>query len=199
MKFKRLLAMVTFISLFGILNGRGAALSTAPEPRFDFKLLNGLSRDQLLTALDGIADSRNQEETEVLIELRRPSDGIHPKLAAIYISGLYRMEKAAPDLATMIDQRQDKQRNEDDGLTIWGGYPAADALVMIGNRAVPSLLHNLAVSDNQEVRRLSAGALTSILGANPAKATVRDAMTAPAYGTDGAMRNRLAAALNLVE
>ncbi len=162
----------------------------------DFDHFADMSRAELVSNLNNLGTDRTRLETELIAHLR----GAPPKqtkIAIVYLMGMYRMEGAVRDLATMIDFHDD-EAGISKHLPLWDEWPAAQALARIGGRAAPEMVHNLATSDTPKVRELSAVVLRVVMGAGPAKEAVSEAIAAERGEKNNIAAARLEASIPLL-
>ena len=154
------------------------------------------TRAELVDSLTRLSQERSDLESTLVVAL----DGEQPahlRIAAAYLLGRYRMEGGTTALARVIALRDEIAATEiNNRRSLWGEYPAADALAKIGRASVSPVLHNLAHSDDAKVRELSASVLRVVLGADGARSAILNAI-ADAL-PDQASASRLKAALPLV-
>ena len=87
------------------------------------------------------------------------------KSYAAYFLGEYRFPQAVNLLAKNISWEDKIRSNTERGSEwFWDRFPATQALVKIGNPAIPAVIRNLAESDDATFRRLSLSALYHIEG-----------------------------------
>jgi hypothetical protein len=129
-----------------------------------------MTRHELVQSLGKASEEKINLENEIVESLK--SNQPHEKMAAIFLSGIYRVPEAAPQLARMIDFR-DPQLEDDRKMSLWDQYPAAQALASIGIPAVSHMVGNLATGDDVNVRELSARVLRVVLGRDLAREAVR--------------------------
>jgi hypothetical protein len=112
-------------------------------------LLNKLEKDRMDTQrllLDKLAVVRTKED----------------KFAAAYLLGMYRMEGAVPKLSEFISLEAEETLN--DAIPRWHMYPIVDALIAIGNPAVPKMVENIENSGDPKVRELSGVVISYVEG-----------------------------------
>jgi hypothetical protein len=165
----------------------------------DFAAYQNMSRNTLAQKLEEMDESRINMEIAVTLELRKKDEPKQAKLAAIVIAGCFRFERVSPELAQMIDFNDDGYNGTATAVPLWDRYPAAQALLRIGNIAVPSLLSNLATSNDHLVRELSARSLWAILHAGPAKVALQEEIQRQADAKNDAAVARLMAAMPLLD
>ena len=103
--------------------------------------------------------SLNLNEIGNLLQSKLNSNDKEVQLCSAYLIGQYRFPEASElfvDNITLQDNRPQFAEK------LWGWYPAMDALVKIGNPAIPFLITKLTNSDDTEVRALALEALSRI-------------------------------------
>lgn len=83
---------------------------------------------------------------------------------AAFLLGYYRMDEAVNRLADFITLHDEEKEKENTRFPPWGPYPAEEALVRIGLRAVPRMIENIKTSPDEQVRSLSTEVVKSIYG-----------------------------------
>lgn len=114
------------------------------------KLLNQLSKD------------RSDLQAKLLSQL----DESNPKalnLGIAYLLGVYRMDQTVQHLSKYIALKN-VQSMDNKRLPLYGEYPVVEALIRIGNPAIPEMLRNIESSDDDNVRKLSARVIRYIDG-----------------------------------
>lgn len=197
------LFMVVLVGL--CMAGAWAKDEAMSEEQLVADLMQARTEAELDAAATKIIESRN----DVLVSLRShlvrdPSKEHAVRLA--WLLGEMRSVAAVPDLAARIDLEAKLPPGELTEPLRWGKYPAREALVEIGRAVVPFMIENLATSDDEEVRRLSAETIVSVIGryADVDAATAREWATqrleqAVAEENDDPRRQKLKDALNLLE
>jgi hypothetical protein len=166
----------------------------------NFGRLAGLKRPDLESELNKLSLERGEFSEEVISQLKSPSSE-QARLAAMYLSGRYRLETAAPELAGQIDFHLNMTQEETKRLPLLTEWPAVTALIRIGDPAIHEMIRNIAGSDKPEVRRLSVNVLMSVLGTGLAKDAIREAISARAGANASDLKEieRLKSALSLVD
>lgn len=148
--------------------------SSLPDRIASLDRMPDLDRTMLLHELA----LERQEVFETLIA-KLNSKRLEARLLAAYLLGMYRMDQAAPHLARYIRMTDDKRSEGVPDFWFWGKYPAAEALVAIGQPSVPYLIDNLAESDDELIRSLSLGAILKVEGEEIAKLALGEALKRP--------------------
>ncbi len=131
-------------------------------------------------------DERERTELlhEVVYERQRVLETLLDRLAkgtptarchAAYLLGSLRFEQAVPHLVrvlwledaaaerlVLVDGQWQKQTTD---VWFWRRWPAAEALIVLGDPALPYLIDLLADEDSPELRRLAAAVILKIAGA----------------------------------
>ena len=114
-----------------------------------------------------------------------------------YLLGIYRMERAVSELSRYIAVRNDKfDPNVYLQMSLYGEYPIAEALTLIGNPSVRPMLDNLEASDDATVRKLSARVIVIVEGREIAKVVLEKAIEKQ---RDDAKKARLKAAIGTLD
>jgi len=97
--------------------------------------------------------------------IRELSTNSNPqKFAAAYLIGLYRMERAVEDLSEVITI-EDSTVNTEKHKLLWSKHPAVEALIRIGNPAVPKMLELIQQNSDPKVRDFAARVILDVDGA----------------------------------
>jgi hypothetical protein len=161
------------------------------------------------TALIGQMGALNDEERIELVEqlikerihmernLIRQLDNSktkQAKFAVAFLLGYYRMEKSVPHLSKLItlEAQGTKQKREN----LWDRYPVVEALIRIGNPAIPEMIRNIETSEDNKVRELSARVIRYVEGAEIGRIVIEKAIEKQ---TDPRRKARLEAALKYCE
>jgi hypothetical protein len=175
-----------------------AAVPTGAPETVDFSALGSGNRASAYAILDPLTKARGDLESQLVGELRANRANGYTKIAAAYLCGLYRAERTAPDLAAIIDLRDDR-RDDPGTIGFWGEYPVQDALIRIGLPSVPPLVKNLATSDKELVRSLSISTLDHILGKRLARCALEEAASDPAFSSSRDALSRISEAEHLID
>ena len=140
--------------VLGTATVNGADLTNSQNILGQFQKLEKLTekeRDALLREAD-----RNLHQLEEALLTKLVSENQDVRFYAAYLLGQYRFPRAADSLAQNItmedDVRSTMLRSPE---WFWDRYPAAEALVKIGEPSIPSVIRNLSESDNSKIRELS--------------------------------------------
>lgn len=133
-----------------------------------------------------LQESRSQLVTSLIIMLRR-SPNREEKIRICFLLGEYRATEAVVDLAEHITLREEITKDII-GTPRWHFYPAQEALAKCGARSIPYMVRTLETSDDEEVRKLSAGVITMIMG--QALGTPVEAKTHARLIVEAAMRKQ---------
>jgi HEAT repeat protein len=107
----------------------------------------------MMAILRGLSKEHSDTQA-ILIQQLRSSPSKERKIAAAYLLGRYRMQDAVPYLAKEI--ALEAKIVPTDKVGLWDAYPAVEALVKIGNPAIPAMIANIEATDDKTVRELSA-------------------------------------------
>ena len=130
------------------------------------------------------------------LEVKFESSDNNIQCYAAYLMGLYRLKDASIALSNNIGL-QDKQ-GRGANLWWWGHYPAAEALVSIGDPAIPYMIANLTEFGDKPRRQLSLWVIHVIMGRDTVM-TKHIVSKAVAKQTDKKKKDKLQAALTLIE
>ena len=121
--------------------------------------------------------SKQWEDTKGLLITSLGSDDQQVQFTAAFLLGLYRYAEATDSLANLIVM-EDAGRNEkrQSRESLWGEYPAVEALIRIGKPSVSAMLRNLESSEDEHVRGLSARVIYYVEGPKLAKIVVENAV-----------------------
>lgn len=128
------------------------------------KLLNQLSKD------------RSDLQAKLLSQLDE-SNPTALNLGIAYLLGVYRMDQTVQDLSKYIALKN-VQSMDNKRLPLYGEYPVVEALIRIGNPAIPEMLRNIESSDDDNVRKLSARVIRYIDGTEIAQFRLEKRMEA---------------------
>ena len=134
--------------------------------------------------------SREYSKTLETLILELHSGSKQRQYAAAYLLGLYRMEQAVDDLSKFI-LLKDNNSGQNDVDTLWDKNPAVEALVSIGNPAVPKMLLLIQQSPDAKTREFAADVVFYVDGAAIAEFRLQKAMDAQ-KDADGKERLRIA-------
>lgn len=124
-----------------------------------------------------LLEQLSQERVNVLAALVSQLDSANPKevnISIAFLLGVNRMEQAASHLSRLITLEADIVEHSREPL--WGRYPVVEALIRIGNPAIPEMIKNIEVSDDEKVRELSTRVIRYIDGPEIAKVRLEKAM-----------------------
>ncbi len=153
-----ILAGLLLLSAYG-----GEVMESKPSPEVrSIAQMQKLSLEQRLQLLDGLCKDRAAVQRALLDQLAT-SKVEQDKFAVVYLLGMYRMEGAVPQLATLI-LLKDNQQEIRDRESLWDVYPVVEALIRIGNPAVPKMVENIENSGDANVRELSARVISYVDG-----------------------------------
>lgn len=96
-------------------------------------------------------DEQRNELLTVLLRHLNTGLSVNIKTAAIYLIGRHRLSNAVRELIKQIDFDSESQ-SRGSPLPLWGQYPAMEALINIGQPAVPAAVELLAL-DMNDLRR----------------------------------------------
>ena len=112
-----------------------------------------LSESQHYELMDKLSKEKTEFEGKLLAQLT-PTTPEEVKYAIVTIMGMYRMDSCITALARYVNLHNKNYHSL--SYKIFGEYPAADALVRIGDRSVPEMIRNIETNDNSDVRLSSA-------------------------------------------
>ena len=142
---------------------RGAGVEQADNQTIATQLqrLEKLSDQERAALLKDNDQYLRQTQDTLLSHLGSADEDV--KFYAAYLLGAYRFPQAVSSLANNI-ALEDKIRSQIQKQRewYWDIYPAMEALIRIGNPAIPTMIRNLEESDNANVRELSLRVVYSI-------------------------------------
>jgi HEAT repeat protein len=124
--------------------------------------LTSIQEGERLKLLNQLSKDRSNLQTKLLSQL----DESNPKevtFGIAYLLGVYRMDQAVRHLSKYIALKNE-QSDLVKRLPLYGEYPIVEALIRIGNPAIPAMIENIESSDDENVRKLSARVIRYIDG-----------------------------------
>jgi len=126
--------------------------------------------EQIASQLSG---ERAELQRQLLLQLASPKSK-HHQIVVVYLLGLYRMEGATRDLASVITLEAEATIHKREAL--WDLYPAVEALARIGSPAVPVMIKKIETSGDKHEVELCVLVLRSVLGRSLAGHALEDAI-----------------------
>jgi len=131
---------------------------------------------------------------ELLSIMNDASNSLSLRCSAIYLLGLWRLDRGIPELSKNIALKV--PATKDKTYMLWGGYPVVHTLIMIGSPAVPAMLALIRGSADIETRRLATTVIRYVEGPEVAQILLQNASEKE---TDPEKKERLKGALQFVE
>jgi hypothetical protein len=161
-----------FVAIMAQRDAKGQGLTGKHVGCFDEKLaavLEGLNRDESLywpfrNAVVSAVGNRDQTIKDFIAILLNPKSNNQTQRFSAYCLGKMRASEAIEALAAQITLALPGPPHGSLGEieAEWNMLPSVEALVAIGNSAIPAMIQNLAESDDATVRKLSAHVLCRI-------------------------------------
>jgi hypothetical protein len=104
---------------------------------------------------------------EIISNLRdtlREAKSERSKAYACFVLGTYRAREAVDEMLLNIELNYQVPRSEIRGAPPWFFYPCMEALIDVGNEAIPAVVEHLGVTDKREVARLCLDVLVKVDG-----------------------------------
>lgn len=161
------------IGMWSVANGEKDVSKEKTDKSKSVPQLNSLSNGDRIKVLGQLSKDRSDLQTALISQL----DESNPKevnFAIAYLLGMYRMEQAVGSLSKYIALEAETGIEKHSAL--WDRYPVVEALIRIGNPAVPEMLKNIETSQDKKVRELSARVIRYVMGADIAKIVLQSAM-----------------------
>lgn len=136
--------------------------------------LASLKAEERLKLLDKTVNDRYSLQSELIAQLDA-SKSKEVTFSAAFLLGIYRMEDSVPTLAKIITMESDVMLHAS-AEPRWDQYPIVEALIRIGNPAVPEMIKNIETSKDKKVRELSARVIKYVMGPDIAKIVLEKAM-----------------------
>ena len=160
------------IGLWSVVYGESSVNETTNNS-FQIPRFVSLDEAERIRALERLSKTRSDMQTALISQL----DDSNPKevtFSIAYLLGINRMEESVPHLSKYIALEADVAINK--RLSLWDQYPSVEALIRIGNPAVPEMLKSIETSKDKKVRELSARVVRYVMGPDIAKVVLEKAM-----------------------
>ena len=157
--------------------------------------LASLKSDERMRLLEQVSGEFADVKSGLISQL----DESDPKaviFSVAFLLGTFREEQSVHHLSKFIAIKSDRPLLPDRRMPIWGDYPVVEALISIGNRAIPEMLKNIESSDDEKVRELSAKVIRYVDGPEIAKFRLEKAIERQ---SDPAKKARLTAAMESIK
>jgi hypothetical protein len=120
-----------------------------------------------------LSDERTELQSQLILQLVSPKSK-HHQIVVAYLLGLYRMDGAVRDLASVITLEAEVTIQKRERL--WDVHPVAEALIKIGRPSIPAMLENIKAAKGEEVTKLSVEVIQYVETPAIAKMILQDAI-----------------------
>jgi hypothetical protein len=159
----------------------------APTPR-----LASVGSAERMQLLERASRDRSDLQAALIGQLRDESNPKEVTICIAYLLGVHRMGETLPDLSKYI-ALTNYTLLEENRRPLLGECPVVDALIRIGDPAIPQMIKTVETSGDQRVRELSAKVIRYVDGPEIARFRLQKAIERQ---SDPAKKARLKAAMD---
>ena len=125
-------------------------------------VLNGLDDSGIMAIANDLYEWHTEVAQVLTNQIKSPQSSREANASAMYFLGNLQVKSAAPLLVENIDF-EDPNHALNKRIWMWGRFPAAGALVNLGNSALASIVHGLTTTDDKDRRTMLFETLGGIL------------------------------------
>jgi hypothetical protein len=189
--YQRLLGIIVSLSFVALL---GAAQGDTSNPFSQVPDFAKIPPEQRTNAINDVDRAYILASNDLMHQLQNREAPAQARVDAAFLLGSLGVRLGAPDLVAQIDLRP-TEVEPGTRLSLWGEYPAQEALCYLGMSGVQAVLAKLAQETDLNRQKLMCSVLTSVEGVEVAHLRVDHLLQKE---TDVASRGRLAHCLDLI-